>query len=516
MNFSNLDIEYIESLGLKLTDIDKQLEYYVSPPSYVNLKAFATIGHGIVKLSESELNGLVQYYEEQKDALSVVKFTPASGAASRMFKMLHEFLAEYDPQKQSINSYINKNKITELFLFFVTIEKLPFHDDAVTLMRQNISDYDSLTLDQRRLLFVKTVLEETSLFYSNIPKGLLPFHKYKNHISTAFEEHLFEAAKYASVKGKAVLHFTISKTHLKQFESRLAAIHKSVESRTNTTFEVTFSNQESTTDVLAVDLKNKPFRLNNKLFFRPSGHGALIKNLNQIDADIFFIKNIDNVVVNKYLDEIARYKKALAGLLLHTQQQAFVYAKDLESRELSKEKIEEITAFLVQKLNIVMNSQFEKYAKKHKIEYFKSKINRPIRVCGMVKNENEPGGGPFWVKHDNGEVSLQIVESSQVDVSLKNQKTILNNATHFNPVDVVCGVKNYKGEAFDLEQFVDSNTYFVTTKTKHGRKLKTLERPGLWNGSMANWNTIFVEVPIITFNPVKTVNDLLKFTHQVK
>jgi hypothetical protein len=216
------------------------------------------------------------------------------------------------------------------------------------------------------------------------------------------------------------------------------------------------------------------------------------------------------------LDEIALYKKALAGMLLHTQKQAFIYAKTLESSELSKEKIDEITTFLVQKLNIVINSQFEKYAKKHKIEYLKSKINRPIRVCGMVKNENEPGGGPFWVKHDNGEVSLQIVESSQVDVSLKNQKAILNNATHFNPVDIVCGVKNYKGKAFDLEQFVDSNTYFVTTKTKHGRKLKTLERPGLWNGSMANWNTIFVEVPIITFNPVKTVNDLLKFTHQVK
>ena len=516
MNFSNLDIEYIESLGLKITDIDKQLEHYESPPAYVNLKAFATIGHGIVKLSESELNRLVQYYEEQKDALSVVKFTPASGAASRMFKMLHEFLAEYDPQKQSINSYINKNKITELFLFFVTIEKLPFHDDAVALMRHKYSDYESLTLDQRRLLFVKTVLEETDLNYSNIPKGLLPFHKYKNHISTAFEEHLFEAAKYASVNGKAILHFTISKTHLKQFENKLITIQKLVESKTNTTFEIAFSNQESTTDVLAVDQKNKPFRLKNKLLFRPSGHGALIKNLNQIDADVFFIKNVDNVVVNKYLDEIARYKKALAGMLLHTQQQAFVYAKDLELREPSKEKIEEITVFLVQKLNIVINSQFEKYAKKHKIEYLKSKINRPIRVCGMVKNENEPGGGPFWVKHDNGEVSLQIVESSQVDVSLKNQKTILNNATHFNPVDIVCGVKNYKGEAFDLEQFMDSNTYFVTTKTKHGRKLKTLERPGLWNGSMANWNTIFVEVPIITFNPVKTVNDLLKFTHQVK
>ena len=516
MNFSTLDIEHIEKLGLSLADIEKQLEHYEFPPSCVNLKAYATVGNGIVKFSDSELNGFEEYYEEQKLSLSVVKFTPASGAASRMFKILHEFSSQYDPQKESINSYINKNKITELFLFFVTIEKLPFHENAVTIMRETNPDYDLFTLDQKRLLFVKTIFEETSLNYSNIPKGLLPFHKYKNHLSTAFEEHLFEAAKYASVNGKAVLHFTISKTHLNQFESKLAAIQKLVESKTNISFEITFSNQDSSTDVLAVDLNNKPFRLKNKLFFRPSGHGALIKNLNQIEADIVFIKNVDNVVVNKYLNEIARYKKALAGILLNTQQQAFMYAKALESKEISKEKIEEIVEFLTQKLNIIINPQFEKYAKKHKIEYLQSKINRPIRVCGMVKNESEPGGGPFWVKHDNGEVSLQIVESSQVDLTLKNQKAILTNATHFNPVDIICSVKNYKGEAFDLEQFVDSNTYFVTTKTKYGRKLKTLERPGLWNGGMANWNTIFVEVPIITFNPVKSVNDLLKFTHQVK
>jgi len=458
----------------------------------------------------------LNFMKNMKASLSVVKFTPASGAASRMFKMLHEFLADYDPQKESINSYINKNKITELFLFFVTIEKLPFHDDAVDKMRAMVPDYDLLTLDQRRLLFVKTVLQESYLNYSNIPKGLLPFHKYKNHISTAFEEHLFEAAKYASVNGKAVLHFTITKTHLEQFKTKFASIQEQVESKTNTSFEITFSNQESSTNVLAVDLKNEPFRLKNKLLFRPSGHGALIKNLNQIDADIIFVKNIDNVVVNKYSDEIARHKKALAGILLKTQSQLFAYAKALEAEDISKDQIEEIAGFLTQNLNIVISSQFEKYANKHKIEYLKSKINRPIRVCGMVKNESEPGGGPFWVKHDNGEISLQIVEASQVDINLKNQKGILTNATHFNPVDIVCGVKNYKGEAYDLEQFIDSNTYFITTKTKYGQKLKTLERPGLWNGSMADWNTIFVEVPIITFNPVKRVNDLLKFTHQVK
>ena len=516
MNYSPSDVAHIKSLGISLEQVNSQIERYKSSLGFVSLNASATIGNGIVKLSDSDLNSLIHYYEEQKASLAIVKFTPASGAASRMFKMLHQFLSDYDPQKESINSYINKNKITELFLFFVTIEKLPFHDEAVAKMKVMVTDYDLMTLDQRRLLFVKTVLEESYLNYSNIPKGLLPFHKYKDHISTAFEEHLFEAAKFASVKGKAFLHFTISRIHLEQFKSKLEAVKDLVESKTNTIFEITFSNQESSTDVLAVDLKNQPFRLKDKLLFRPSGHGALIKNLNLISADVIFIKNIDNVVVDKYLDEIVSYKKALAGMLLKSQSQAFSYANTLESKDISKDQIEEITRFLSNDLNVVISSQFQKYANKYKIEYLKSKINRPIRVCGMVKNESEPGGGPFWVKHDNGEISLQIVETSQVDESLKNQKSILKNATHFNPVDIVCGVKNYKGEAYDLEQFIDSNTYFVTTKTKYGQKLKTLERPGLWNGSMADWNTIFVEVPIITFNPVKTVNDLLKFTHQVK
>ena len=516
MNYSPSDIKHIESLGLSLADVDKQLEHYKSPPLCVNLQSSATIGNGILKLSDSELQDLIDIYEAHRASLSIVKFTPASGAASRMFKVLHQFLDDYDPKKESINSYINKHKITELFLFFVTVEKLPFHDDAVTKMRATIPDYDLLTLDQKRLLFVQTLLKETYLNYANIPKGLLPFHKYKNHISTAFEEHLFEAAHYASVNGKAVLHFTITKAHLEQFETKFESIQQLIETKTNTKFDITFSNQDPNTDVLAVDLKNQPFRLNNKLLFRPSGHGALIKNLNQIDADVIFIKNVDNVVVNKYLNEVVSYKKALAGLLLKIQNQIFIYAKDLEVTEVSKTKIKEIALFLTQKLNVIISPEFKKYPIKHQVKYLKSKINRPIRVCGMVKNESEPGGGPFWVKHENGEISLQIVEASQVNESLKNQKEILTNATHFNPVDIVCGVKNYKGEAYDLEQFIDNSTYFVTIKSKYGHKLKTLERPGLWNGSMSHWNSIFVEVPIITFNPVKTVNDLLKFTHQVK
>ena len=516
MNFTPSDLEHIQSLGLSLETIKKQIKTYKGSPNYINLSASAKIGNGILKLSESDWNDFINYYDDEKNALKVVKFTPASGAASRMFKLLQEFLSKYDPQKETINSYINKNKSVELFLFFVTIEKLPFHDEVVDKMQLMMPDYDLLNLDQKRLLFVKSILEEDYLNYSNIPKGLLPFHQYQNHTSTAFEEHLFEASKYASVNGKAQLHFTVSKAHLEQFKTKWAAIQSIVESKTNTKFKISFSCQESNTNVLAVDLKNQPFRLNDKLFFRPSGHGALIKNLNQIDANIIFIKNIDNVVVDRFLERISGYKKGLAGVLLKLQSQVFKYAKVLESTEISDVQIVEIVDFLTQKLNICVSSEFNKYAYKYQIDYLKSKINRPIRVCGMVENEGEPGGGPFWVKAENGEISLQIVEASQVNLKLSRQKTILMNATHFNPVDIVCGIKNYKGETYDLKQFIDPKTYFITKKSKYGKQLKTLEQPGLWNGSMAHWNTVFVEVPIITFNPVKTVNDLLKFTHQAK
>ena len=313
------------------------------------------------------------------------------------------------------------------------------------------------------------------------------------------------------------MHFTISERYKNIFDDEFKRIEDIVERKKGTKFHISFSYQNESTDTISVTPQNDPFRdENGELYFRPSGHGALLQNLNELNADIIFIKNIDNVVVFKYEKEVAEYKKMLAGLLLKTQEEVFKMIDILNKADVSHYDLVSIAEFLINKLNVKVSHEFEKYSKKYQIEYLIEKLDRPIRVCGMVKNEGEPGGGPFWVKEESGNISLQIVESAQVDRKNKNQKEILKKATHFNPVDIVCGIKNHKGEPFDLQNFVDHKTAFITMKTKLDKDLKALELPGLWNGSMASWNTIFVEVPLITFNPVKTVTDLLKPTHQIR
>ncbi|HZW62298.1 MAG TPA: DUF4301 family protein [Flavobacteriaceae bacterium] len=517
MKFSQQDINQIKNKGLTVTKVNAQIEYFKKGIAYTNLVTAATINQGIVKLNEKEEEDFASYFKQHKDQLSVVKFIPASGAATRMFKFLFQFLEEYNPKTESINAYINRNKAKELSLFFVGLEKFPFYHQVLHAARQSYHNYDALSDDEQKFLFVKTMLDEDKLNLSYYPKGLLPFHKYKDHNASAFEEHLFEAALYAASGKTCALHFTISEKHKDKFDNEFNRIIEVVTRKTNTRFNISFSYQKEATDTLAVNTKNEPFREENgALLFRPSGHGALLDNLNEIDADLIFIKNIDNVVVFKYEEQVAFYKNMLAGILLKLQEQAFAFARQLEFETVTATDIETISAFLNTKLNVVISPDFDKFSRKHQRDYLIEKINRPIRVCGMVKNEGEPGGGPFWVKDQNDTISLQIVESAQINKSLKHQKEILKNATHFNPVDIVCGVKNFKGEKFNLQEFVDHDTAFITMKTKVGKEIKALELPGLWNGSMAFWNTVFVEVPLITFNPVKTVNDLLKDPHQVK
>lgn len=512
MVFTKKDIEQIHSNDLTVEKVISQLQDFKSGIRPINLKAAATIGNGILKLTSEEQNSLITYYDNNKINYTLLKFVPASGAATRMFKFLFEFLKEYDPKKESINAYINNNKASEIALFILGLEKLPFYFEII---KHTPSNYQQLNNDEKILMFVKTMLEDSKLNYGKLPKGLLPFHQYKNEVSTAFKEHLYEATQYAANKGCAKLHFTISEDHTQKFTQELNEIKGKISTKTNTNFDISFSHQKHKTDTIAVTPKNTFFREdNNQLLFRPSGHGALIENLNDITDDIIFIKNIDNVVTPKLKDNVIIYKKVLAGALIKTQEQIFNYLNMLEGSLISETDIIEIANYLSNNLNIVINSEFEKYSKKYQIEYLISKLNRPIRVCGMVKNEGEPGGGPFWVKSENGTISLQIVESAQIDKKNKRQKDILKKATHFNPVDIVCGVKNYKGDKFNLLDFVDSNTGFISSKTRLGKQLKALELPGLWNGAMANWNTIFIEVPLDTFNPVKNVNDLLKPSHQ--
>lgn len=513
MVFTKKDIKQISLNNLTVEQVMSQIHYFEAGIRPINLKDAATIGNGVLSFNKQEQDTYFKYYENNKENYSILKFVPASGAATRMFKFLFEFLKEYDSSKESINSYINKNKVPELALFIIGMEKLPFYSEILDAVP---SDYNQLDSDEKIVVFIRTMLSQDKLNFGKLPKGLLPFHQYKNEVSTAFKEHLYEATQYASNNGCAKLHFTISEEHISKFKEELNNIHQKITQKTDTLFDVSFSYQKHKTDTIAVTPKNEFFREDNgQLLFRPSGHGALIENLNDITDDVIFIKNIDNVVTPKLKDDVIIYKKILAGALLKTQEQIFNYLKALEKNTITEENIISIANFLNSDLNIIINPEFEKYSKKYQIEYLANKLNRPIRVCGMVKNEGEPGGGPFWVKSENGTVSLQIVESAQIDTENKQQRNILKKATHFNPVDIVCAIKNYKGEKFNLLNFVDHNTGFISQKTRLGKKLKALELPGLWNGAMANWNTIFIEVPLDTFNPVKNVNDLLKPSHQL-
>ncbi|NRD19119.1 DUF4301 family protein [Winogradskyella eckloniae] len=518
MKFTTEDITQIESKSLNLNDVKKQIELFETGIPFTNISKAATINNGILALDDTSIKSYIDFFESKKNATSLLKFVPASGAASRMFKFLFRFVSEFNSKEQSLNSFINKNNLRELSLFMVGMEKFPFYKLVLKSLKAKNINFETLTTNEKVWHFAKAMLDEDQLNFGNQPKGLLPFHKYKNdQISTAFEEHLYEAALYASSNGLAKLHFTISEIYKDKFSKEFKNIQQNIEQNTGVTFDISFSYQQQSTDTIAVTPKNKPFRLSDgSILFRPSGHGALLKNLNTLDADIIFVKNIDNVVVNKYKEDIAKYKKVLAGILLKLQAKTFEYLHTLDTKTISETTFKTIETFLTSDLNIKISDEYKKYTDHYKIEYLQEKLNRPIRICGMVKNEGEPGGGPFWVKDFKSNQSLQIVESAQINLNDLKQAEILKNATHFNPVDLVCGVKNYKGEKFDLEKYVDFDTAFISQKTKNGKELKALELPGLWNGSMANWTTIFVEVPIITFNPVKTVNDLLKAPHQTK
>ena len=516
MNFTEKDKEQFETKGLTVEKVNLQVNTFKVGLPYAKLKSAATLSQGILKVSDDEKEACINVFEKKRDNISIVKFVPASGAATRMFKFLFQFLKEYNPEIETIESYGVSKKANDVLTFFSSLEKLPFYDDVARKAKLTFDGYDNLSEGKKQMAFVKTMLESDKLDFGSQPKGLLPFHEYKDQIKTAFEEHLFEATLYASSNKKARLHYTVSEHHKDKFDKKLNEVKTKIEQETDVVFNVSFSFQKPSTDTLAVTLSNEPFRLEDgSLHFRPSGHGALIENLSDIDADIVFVKNIDNVVVSNHVNVVSDYKKMLAGILLNIQNLAFKFLEKLDKGEVSEGVTLEIAQFLSTKMSVVLNNDFDDFTLNEKATYLKEKLNRPIRICGMVKNEGAPGGGPFWVENEDGNVSLQIVESAQIDQRNQEQSHILNNATHFNPVDLVCGFKDYKGNRFNLTEFIDYKSAFITNKTKNGKEIKALELPGLWNGSMANWNTIFVEVPLDTFNPVKTVNDLLKPQHQV-
>lgn len=511
IEFTQKDIRQLEEKGISRKTVEAQIRTFAEGIPFVSLHGPAVVGDGIMRTNADQEKRFMEKFESSQSKLSLLKFVPASGAASRMFKSLFSFLDTYNPGKEAFSSYVSRTNHKDIDQFFKGAKDLPFYEMVLGRIKaKDLSD------DKSKFNFVKELLGEDGLNYGFYPKGLLPFHKYGEQLVTPFEEHLDEAAFYAKGKDKAVLHFTISEQHQMLFDSELKNVEKRASKRTATSFKVDYSYQSQATDTIAVTPDNLPFRNeDNSVLFRPGGHGALIENLDQQDADIIFIKNIDNVVTRDKCDEIARSKKVLAGVLLELQEQVFSFSNILEEHTMDGNTLDEIKSFLENDLNVRFSENFSGFTLGQQIEILKDKLNRPIRVCGMVKNEGEPGGGPYWVKDRNGNISLQIVESAQVDLSHEQQSAIFKKATHFNPVDLVCGVKDFKGNKFNLTNYVDEKQGFITRKTKEGKELKALELPGLWNGAMAYWNTIFVEVPSSTFNPVKTVNDLLKPAHQV-
>ncbi|MCF8321520.1 MAG: DUF4301 family protein [Flavobacterium sp.] len=512
IGFSSIDFVQIHDHRIPLKNIQNQLDFFRKGIPKTTLVEPAKVENGILKLSENEYQQKADFFDSVTSTLRLKKFVPASGAASRMFKFLTTFLQDYDVENESIHAYINRKKDTELPVFIVGLEKFPFFQEVHSALEKSIPNFNNLNSDHKNYHFIKYLLSPDYFDFANKPKAILPFHKYKNHNATPIEEHLNECVSYSSSNRNSHLHFTVSETHQKEFENIINSVKSKIENDTNSDINVSFSNQDKSTDTIAVDLNNNPLRdENGQLVFRPGGHGALIKNLNQLEADIIFIKNIDNVILN-HIETIALYKKALAGILIELQQKIFHYLKIIDAG--NEELLDEMVQFSKQELNIELINGFSKYTLENKFAHLKNIFNRPIRICGMVKNEGDTGGGPFWVRDSKGTISLQIVETSQIDLANSNQAAILGNANYFNPVDLVCGIRNYKNEKFDLTRFIDYSGGFIVEKNKNGQPLKGYELPGLWNGAMAKWISIFVEVPLMTFNPVKTVNDLLQAAHQ--
>ncbi len=502
----------IQNKGITPELIEMQIKSFETGFPFINLNKPAVIGDGILRFSEAEIEKYIALYDSESTTIDRLKFVPASGAATRMFKEMFSFMenpdaADNDDTESNPNSpmYLMKN-----------IHKLACFESLVKVLKKNNLDIYELITRKDFHTITDFILSEKGLGYSQLPKGLLEFHKYADNARTSIEEHLVEGAQYAVKPDRSVdIHFTISPEHRAKIIRHISDIMPVYEKLFDVNFKITYSEQKPSTDTIAVDMENKPFReKDGSLVFRPGGHGALIENLNDIKANIVFIKNIDNVVPDKYKQETYKYKKLLGGLLLSLKKKISEYLEVLEKGNLTSDTLNTILRFAKNDLMISPELFEGNHSESDLTKLLFEKLNRPIRLCGMVKNEGEPGGGPFWVMSNNGEKSLQIVESSQVDMKNSKQKEIFSSGSHFNPVDLVCSLRNYKGENFNLLNYIDYSTGFISEKSKDGRALKAIELPGLWNGAMANWITLFVEVPVITFNPVKTINDLLREQHQ--
>ncbi|MDR3366873.1 MAG: DUF4301 family protein [Prevotellaceae bacterium] len=504
--FSEKDIAQLQSLGISPSDAEQQVARFKIGFPFLQVVRPATLHRGVRQLGSEAADELAATLDRFDGTF--LKFTPASGAASRMFKRLFE--AEEALARGDTPDFGSK-EMKPVGEFFDRLPDFAFYDDLKALLaKQNVA-CSSVGDKKTQLAILQALLGSGGMGYGALPKGLLKFHRYPAGARTAAEEHLVEAALYAKDRsGTARLHFTASPEHRPLFEQLVREVKPAYEKAYGVRYEISFSEQKKSTDTLAVDSRNEPFRsADGSLLLRPGGHGALIENLNELLADVVFVKNIDNVAPDRYKPDTVRYKKALAGLLLQLRGKIFGYLHALDAHP-SEALLAEIQAFFEDELSFV----FPKGWESDRLGYLRAKLHRPIRVCGMVKNVGEPGGGPFVAVNPDGSASLQIAESSQLDLSNPSVKAIFDSATHFNPVDMACSFIDYRGCKLDLRKFRDPATGFISSKSKDGRELKAQELPGLWNGAMSDWTTVLVEVPLSTFSPVKTVNDLLRKEHR--
>ena len=505
--FTTQDLEVLAKKGISEEKVNGQLASFAKGFPFLNLKGAASLEYGIVAIDEDAATYYQDLWTKYLAAnKTILKFVPASGAASRMFKNVFEFVdAEY-----SVPTTDFEKK------FFDKIHDFAFFDQLnAVCVKNNGKGIDELIAAGEYKAVAKNMLSAEGLNYGALPKGLLTFHRSNTGVRKAFEEHLVEGALYAANgEGNVNLHFTVSPEHIEFFKALTAEVVESYEKKFGVKYNISFSVQKASTDTIAAAMDNTPFRdEKGQLLFRPGGHGALIENLNELEADVIFVKNIDNVVPDNLKPITVKYKQIIGGVLVSLQQKIFSYLQVLESGKYTHEQLMDMLYFLQNKL-FVKNPETKLLDDSELALYIKGKFNRPLRVCGMVKNVGEPGGGPFIAQSPDGTFQSQILESSQIDMNNEASVEMFKKGSHFNPVDLVCAVRDKNGKSFDLVKHVDPMTGFISFKSKNGKELKALELPGLWNGAMSDWNTVFVEVPIETFNPVKTVNDLLRPQHQ--
>ena len=503
---SQQDLNQLAQKGISEAQIERQLGEFKTGFPFLRLEAAAAIGKGIMAPTADEGKAYIEAWQQYKaEGRKVVKFVPASGAASRMFKDMFAFVdADYDVPTTDFEKK-----------YFDNIEKFAFYGELDEACQKNCGKGIKELMGAGEYKAVAAqMLKAEGLNYGQLPKGLLLFHNYPEGPRTPMEEHLVEGALYAASNGEAHVHFTVSHEHMELFKQKVAQKADQYAQKYGIKYDITFSEQKPSTDTIAANPDGTPFRNpDGSLLFRPGGHGALIENLNEIEADVIFVKNIDNVVPDRLKQDTVEWKQIIAGVLVSLQKKAFEYLRLLDTGRYTHEQVEEIIRFVQQDL-CCRKADIKELEDADLVIYLRKKLNRPMRVCGVVKNVGEPGGGPFLTYNQDGTVSLQILESSQIDKSNKAYMEMFTKGTHFNPVDLVCAVKDYQGKPFDLPKYVDPTTGFISQKSKNGKELQALELPGLWNGAMSDWSTVFVEVPLSTFNPVKTVNDLLRDQHQ--